>query len=233
MSTRNFRWHWFPAAAWCLAWLITAPAPAHAAIIEYSSRDSFIAAVTATVTDTFSDLDTLFVPTPLVRNVDAVSYTIVADTGGRSDLVYGLPSAPSSAPATWLTTNAADSVLNFSGFAPGTNGIGASFFSTNVFGDIWLYTDASLRVTATFANGSVSKILSQTTDTYFLGFVSTEQLLTLTVAAIQPASGGPYWLTVANLTLATPVPEASSAALLSVGLLLFCRLRRKRQAAAP
>jgi hypothetical protein len=181
MMTRAFRRYRFFAATWCLTWLFTAPAPTHAAIIEYSSRASFIAAATAIVTDPFSDLDALLVSTPLVRNLGPVSYTILADTGGRSDLVYGLPSAPSSAPVTWLTTNAVDSVITFGGFAPATKG--ASFFSTDFFGDIWLYRDASLRVTATFASGSVSKVLSQTTDTSFLRFISTDQLLTLRSAA--------------------------------------------------
>ena len=227
--TRRIRWNPIAMQLWCLACLIAAPA--QATIKEYTTRSSFATAVLDSDTDMFADLDSQLVPTPLDRPMGRFSYSINATAGTQSDLIYGLPSAPSSDPATWLTTNAVESVVTFSGFAPDVNGIGASFFTTTFAGDIWLYPDAALRVTARFASGSVSKVLSQTTDTSFLGFVSTDQLLTLTIAAIQPASGGPYWLTVGGLTVASlsPVPEASTAALLSVGLSMIGWLARGRR----
>jgi hypothetical protein len=225
------RWQAFATSLWCMSSLLMTSLPSQAAISEYVTRGSFAAAVLSSATDTFDDLTSQLVPTPLARPMGPFSYSIGASTGGQSDLVYGLPSAPSSAPATWLTTNAVESVVSFSGFRAGVNGIGAAFFSTNFLGDIWLYGDAVLRVTATFASGSLSKLLSQTSDTSFLGFVSNEQLLTLTVASVPPASGGLYWLTVAGLTVASlsPVPEASPTALLFIGLPILCWLARRRE----
>jgi hypothetical protein len=213
--------------------LTAAPAPGHASIDEYLTRSSFDAAVLRSATDSFEDLNSQFVETPLTRSMGPYSYTINTDLDGQPGFIYGLPSAPTSAPATWLTTDAVDSEVTFSGFAPDINGIGASFFITTFAGDI--SSAASLRVTATYASDSVTQVIAGTSDTSFLGFVLDEQLLTLTVAAVQPASGGPYWLTVAGLTVASlsPVPEVPSAALLLMGLFAtFMRHRRRAPTAS-
>jgi hypothetical protein len=213
--------------------LTAVPTRSHATIGEYSTRSSFEAAVLRSATDTFEDLNSQFVETPLIRSMGPYSYSISADLDGQPGFIYGLPSAPTSAPATWLTTDAVDSEITFSGFAPDINGIGASFFITTFAGDI--SSAASLRVTATYASDSVTQLIAGTSDTSFLGFVLDEQLLTLTVAAVQPASGGPYWLTVAGLTVASlsPVPEVPSAALLLMGLFAtFMRHRRRAPTAS-
>jgi hypothetical protein len=228
MMSRKTGWR-LTAGVLCVAGLIAAPTRSGAAISEYTTRTGFVAAVLQSATDTFEDLDSQLVPTPLARSIGPYSYSINAATGVASDLIYGLPSAPSSPAATWLTTNAADSVLTLSGFSPGVNGIGASFFLTTFFGDIWMYSNASLTVTATFASGSVSEAVSQASDTSFLGFVSDNQLLSLTVATVHAAGVGPYWLTVGNLALASPspVPEGSTGALMLAGLtVLFTMVTR-------
>ena len=229
--THAASWRIF-SAVFFAASLTAVPTPSHATISEYSTRPSFSAAVLRSATDTFDDLNSQFVQTPLIRSMGPYSYSINADVGGQPGMIYGLPSAPASAPATWLTSDAVSSEVTFGGFAPDINGIGASFFVTTFAGDI--SSAASLRVTAAYASDSVTELIAGTGDTSFLGFVLDDQLLKLTVAAVQPASGGPYWLTVAGLTVASlsPIPEVPSVALMLIGLFATFMRQRRRAATA-
>lgn len=157
---------------WCLADRI-ATTPSRASISEHLICPSFAAAIQISAIDTFDDLDSQFVPTTLARPMGSLFYSISAEMRGQPYFIYGIPDAPSSAAATWITTNGVSSEDTFSGLAAGIDGIGACFFIAPFSGDI--SPSESLRVTPTYAGGSVSELVVGTDDTNFLGFVSNDK----------------------------------------------------------
>lgn len=108
----------------------------------------------------------------------------------------------------------------FSDFAPGVTGFGGYFFGSDVLGSF--LPGGTLQFTAT-GGGTLNYTLSNAGTSSFLGFVSSSPLSSVTMT-----SGGDYWVTANDLTLAMPVPEPETYAMMLMGLGLVGWMRRRR-----
>ncbi len=203
-------------------WLTTAGA-SQAAITVYTTEASFLAAVTAAATDSFDDL----LPgqgydSPLARS--AGSYEYSASAGPDSPRLYGAGSAGDA----WLSTNIATDSVTFSGFSSGVSAAGGFFFGSDIAGEF--LRRGSITVTASDASSSASRTVNFAQQGNFIGFVSDTSLVSMTVSSSFRSTRTPVWLTVDDLTLATPVPEPKTYAMMLSGLavLLFLARRRRR-----
>lgn len=170
---------------------------ASAGITVYSSQVAFAAAVTSPGVDTYAGFSvTGSTPSPINRSAGAYTYVGRVPTSFFGAGSTGDP---------WLSTNTATETITFDTFAPGISAIGGLFFGSNISG---LFQSGDITVVATDSGGAIStQTITGATTTSFLGFVSDVQLVSLTVTAVQPASGF-LWPTVDNLTLAvTPLPN--------------------------
>lgn len=196
-----------------------------ATLLVYTSQANFSTATSAQGVDTYTGFSISGSTTsPIVRNAGAYGYTAAVST----TTFYGAGTTANP----WLSTNTATDTITFSGFTNGAQAIGANFFGSNING---AYQIGSILITATDLSGTVSETIVNAATTSFLGFVSTNTLLSLTVSAVQPATGF-LWPTVDNLTLArraaapNVVPEPGSVALLLAGLGTMAMLARRRRA---
>jgi hypothetical protein len=204
-----------------LAALLGASGATHAAITSYDSPASFLAAVGATGVDTFAGFSiTGATPSPINRAAGAFNYTGTATDGFFGAGTTGDP---------WLSTNTASDTITLTPTSAGVAGIGGNFFGSNLSG---LFALGELTITAVDSFGSsATSTVNATSPTggSFLGFVSTGTIASLTITATQPA-GAFLWPTVDNLTLAAPIPEPGTYALMLGGLGLVGFLARRRRA---
>lgn len=211
-----------------LAALVCTAGASQAALTVYTTQASFLAAVTAPGTDTFTGFNILnSTPSPITRSAGAYGYT--ATTNNLSTVgAFGFYGGGTSADPYLSTNNAADT-MSFGTFTGGASAIGGNFFASNVGG---LYTTGSVTVTAFDTSGSVFRTIAPTgaLTGSFLGFVSTTAVTSLTVASVQPSATTFVWPTVDNLTLAAvaPVPEPGTYALMLAGLGLVGFAARRR-----
>lgn len=189
----------------------------------YTSQASFMSATTAQGVDTYTGLSIVgSTPSPLMGTAGTYSYTAAASTS----TFYGAGTQANP----WLSTNVASDTITFSNFSGGAQAIGGNFFGSDILG---LFAPGSVRITAVDQTGTSVQTITDATVTSFLGFVSTDTLISLTVAAIQPS--GPLWPTVDNLTIGraaptqTNVPEPGSSVLLLGGLGIMGVLARRRR----
>lgn len=200
---------------------LAAAGPAQATITVYTSSAAFAAAVQNPGTDTFAgfSLDSqTFGP----LNRTAGSYGYVATTQ-PNNAFFGAGTTAN----TWLSTNTAQDTIFFSDFSGGVGALGGNFFASNIAG---AFTSGDITVTATDADGAVSRTLTVATLDSFLGFVSSTGWLTsASLSAVQPVDGGFIWPTVDNLVLAA-VPEPGTYALLMAGLGFVGFMARRRRA---
>jgi len=193
------------------AMLLCGAASAAAQITVYTDRTAFLAAVGGYGVDTYDDLDVYLYESPLVRNAGAYSYT-ASSPGG----LYGAGGAGDG----WLSTNVDADGIVFSNFAPGVTGFGGYFFGSDIFGSF--LPGGSLLFTA--SNGTtLNYTLNNATTSSFLGFVSSAPLSSVSLTA-----GGDYWVTANDVTLALPVPEPESYAMMLLGLGVVGWMRRRR-----
>lgn len=207
------------------AMLVLLPQRVSAQFTVYTDLASFLAATSNAGTDSFEDLSlTGSTPSPLTRTAGAFSYTATVNTTS----FFG---AGSSADR-WLSTNTATDIVTFGGFGSGVRGIGGLFFGSTASGTFRANT--SIMLTARTASGLSTQTLLNTTLGTFLGFVASADLVSLTVEAMQPASGGFAWPTVNNLVIANEViPEPSTWMLMVTGfgmlVLIAARNRSRRR----
>lgn len=192
-------------------------AQAHAALTAYTSQAAFDAAVAAmmpalTGTDTFEDIaaGANLGSGPISRSAGGIGYS--ASAGPTSDILYGAGSASD----VWLSVNVASDSLVFNAFAPGIFAAGMNLFNSNIAGEF--LRRGSITLTATDSEGSASatvNIRSMSTDS-FLGFISTTEISSLSVAST--AARATVWPTVNNLTLVSAVPEPETYLLMLAGI---------------
>lgn len=193
------------------AMLLCGAASASAQITVYTDRNAFLAAVGGYGVDTYDDLDIDLYDSPFARNAGAYSYTASAPGG-----LYGAGSGADG----WLSTNVDSDGIVFSNFAPGVTGFGGYFFGSDVLGSF--LPGGTLLFSA--SNGTtLNYTLSNATTSSFLGFVSSSPLSSVTLS-----SGGDYWVTANDVTLAMPVPEPETYAMMLLGLGVVGWMRRRR-----
>jgi len=193
------------------AMLLCGAASATAQITVYTDRNAFLGAVGGYGVDTYDDLDVDFYETPFARNAGAYSYTASAPGG-----LYGAGGNGDG----WLSTNIDADGIVFSNFTPGVTGFGGYFFGSDVFGSF--LPGGTMLFTA--MNGTtLSYTLGNTTASSFLGFVSSSPL-----SSVSLSPGGDYWVTANDVTLAMPVPEPETYAMMLMGLGVVGWMRRRR-----
>ena len=205
--------------------IVAAPTAAHAQFTVHTSLASFLAAVGANGTDTYTGFSIVgSTPSPINRSAGAYNYTASATTS--SFFGAGTTANP------WLSTNTATDAITFSAFSSTVRGIGGNFFGSNIAG---AFLAGDITLTATNASGSMVQTLINASTSTFLGFVSSSAITSLVVSSVQP-TGAFLWPTVDNLILAearpgSVVPEPSTYALLGTGLLFIGGISRRRRAA--
>jgi len=193
------------------AMLLCGAVSASAQITVYTDRSAFLAAAGGYGVDSYDDLDIDLYESPLARNAGAYSYTASAPGG-----LYGAGSGSDG----WLSTNVDTDGIVFSNFAPGVTGFGGYFFGSDVLGGF--VPGGTLLLSAT--NGAtLNYTLNNATTSRFLGFVSSAPLGSVTLS-----SGGDYWVTANDVTLALPVPEPETYAMMLMGLGVMGWMRRRR-----
>lgn len=199
-----------------------------ATITIYTNQAAFAAATSAPGTDTYTGFNiTGSTASPIVRNAGGYSYT--ATTAG-SFFGAGTTANP------WLSTNTATDPVIFSNFSPFVSAIGGNFFGSDISG---LFKSGDITLTAVDGSGSMSQSILNATTSSFLGFVSTSNLSSLTISAVQPRNAY-LWPTIDNLTLArgataAAVPESATWAMMiaGFGLVGYSLRRRSTKLALP
>ncbi len=211
-------------ASIALAALIASTAPAQAAITIYTSLAAFNAATSAQGTDTFTGFSiTSSTPSPINRTAGAYGYQGTVST--TSFFGAGTTANP------WLSTNTATDTMTFGLFTGGVQAAGGNFFGSDITGT---FSAGNITIVATDSLGATSTqtIVGATTSS-FLGFVSTANMVNVTVTSVQPQTGF-LWPTLDNFVLAKravvqgAVPESSTWLMMLAGFGLVGGAMRRR-----
>lgn len=209
-----------------LAPLLLSAFGAQAAIMVYTDRTAYQAAMSHTVVDQFGDLAGAgLLAGPIQRTTGAASYEAGAiDLGGYgpgqgADALYSLEGSGGD---TWLSTNFATSALQFSAFGSGTRGVGGYFFGTDVDG---AQLGGILNFVLQDAGGVFNYAWSSGGPDSFLAFASDSAVLSMTITAEQGQQA--LFATAQTLEIGI-VPEPGSVALLSIAGLAILLARRRR-----
>lgn len=211
-----------------LAALMLAGAGAQAAVVVFTDRSAFQAAMDHTGTDQFTDLaGSGLLPGPVQRSAGALGYQASAvDLAGYGpgQGVDGLYTLDGSGGNTWLSTNFAGDIagLRFSGFGAGTRGIGGFFFGTDFDGAL---ATGLLNFTLEDQSGIFNYAWSGSPSS-FLAFASDSAVLSLTISAAHGQQG--LFATASALEIGV-VPEPGVPALLSIAAMAMLLARRRQR----
>ena len=203
--------------------IAAASLPVRAAIITYTDRDGFLAALSSSSTDNYSDLIPAFLGTSINRTIPGYTYTASAPNGIFPGPVNGAGSMALS------TTNANDVLtLNFATGAP--TAVGGYFFATDI--DVNLL-NRSITVTANPGASTQSVVTGSATN--FFGWLD-DSATPFTSLAIVTNTGTPFsWPTADDLVLGQAAPASVPGPLPLMGAATafgFSRRLRSRIAAA-
>lgn len=202
-----------------VALLVSATA-SQAAFTVVTSLAAFNAATAAQGTDTFAGFSIIVAtPGPVRRTAGAYSYTAAVTPPDRF-FGGGTTSNP------FLSTELAESTITFNAFTSGVRGIGGNFFGSNISG---LFAAGDITLTATDTGGTVTRAIIGATMGSFIGFISDSPITQMTLAAVQPTTGGFLWPSADNLVLAAAIPEPGTYALMLAGLGVFGVMASRRR----
>lgn len=200
--------------------LFVAPTAAQAQFTVFTNFSDFLAATSNLGTDSFDDISVDAPASPLARQAGSHSYAVATNTLGFYNVGNGADR--------WLSSDESFATITFSGFDALVRGLGGFFFGTTAAGDI--NQQLGLTVTATSASGAVSETFIGAPGS-FLGFVSTDAILSLTVKT--EIATVDMWPTVNDFVVAnaaTTVPEPSSFVLLAIGIAGVLVVMKRRAA---
>ena len=216
------------------------PASSQAAFTTFTTLAGFTGATSNIGVDNYNLLGgaqnppPVSITSPLARTTTTgTSYTYTASAAN------GLFSAGTNADR-WLSHNTATDSMVFNNFSAGTHAIGGFFFLSDIAGQLVSVAGSQLNVTAVDSLGATfAGTITNPSPTFFVGFVSTGNIVSLTLTAVQPA-GGFFWSTANDLHLAQraptqpptgAVPAPAALVLAALGAPMFGLFRLRRRAA--
>jgi hypothetical protein len=205
-----------------IAALVVAAGSSQAALSVFNTLASFQAAVGLSGTDTFAGFSISGVtPSPINRSAGAFTYSATATPGG----FYG---GGTFADPFLSTNRAGDSIV----ITPqaGIAGIAGNIFGSDISGAFAAgpITYAVLDSLGGTATGTVNA--TSITANSFFGFVSDGTIVSITLTGFDTGTSA-LWPSIDNLSLAAPIPEPGTYALMLGGLGLVGFLARRRRKA--
>jgi hypothetical protein len=179
--------------------IVLASLPVQAAIITYTDRDAFLAALSSSSTDNYSDLTSGFLGTSINRTIPGYTYTASAPNGIFPGPVNGTGSMA-------LSINTANDVLtlNFATGAP--TAVGGYFFATDINVNL---LNRSITVTANPGASTQSVVTGSATN--FFGWLD-DSGTPFTSLAIVTNTGDPAsWPNADDLVLGKAAPAAPAS----------------------
>lgn len=209
--------------------VLVLPAVSQAQVTTFTSLSSWLAATQNQGLDTFNNLTLASTPSPLNRTAGSFTYTASTVPVTGTDPFFPAGTIGD----IWLATNIATTGIRFSNFSPTTRAMGGLFFGSDVAGAFRANTN--IQISGTLAGGGTfSQLLTNTTTGTFFGIVTTANILTFDVFAVQPQTGF-AWATVNDFRIANPasnvIPEPSTYALMATGLIGLAGVARRRRKA--
>lgn len=181
---------------------------AQAAVVTYTDKTSFMAALSSSSIDNFNDLPTYSsLPAALNRTVGPYGYNVSS--------VNGLYTA-GSAGDIWLSNDRATDPMVFTVNTGSPTAMGGYFFANNISG---LLTTGGIRVSIN--GGLFEQSVTTNSATNFFGWISTDgtPISSLEIRSVYTSTA--VWSTVNDLILGQPaspaVPEPSSLAIFVIG----------------
>jgi hypothetical protein len=201
--------------------IVLASLPAQAAVITYTDRAAFLAALSSSSTDNYNDLNLYqFYASPLSRTITGYTYDAAATGGLFTGIVNGS--------LTFSTGNPVPLTLAFTAGAP--TAVGGYFFNTDA-----IFNVLNRVITVTANPGASAQSVVTGSATNFFGWLDNSGT-PFTSLVIVPGAGSPdAFATVDDLVLGQAAPASVPGPLPLMGAATafgFSRRLRSRIAAA-